>query len=301
MRWLNGRIDRWWLVWIGMCVSLWGVGAAIAADSKSQGPAPRDRSWQVSVAPTYSSGNYGTDTTTSILYVPFSVRRLFRDGDITLTIPFVSIRSTGAVRLLGDVPNRTSNKGPGSSGSGSSGSGSGKGKKADDDPLDSSTRDSGLGDIILRGRYYVVDEGDFVPLIAVTGRIKFPTADEERGLGTGEFDEGFGFEVSKGIGLDWVAFVDGGYTFIGDPEGIDFRNQWWFDLGAGYYLTDRLFLSLYYEEYRAIVAGLSNPRDLLFAANYKATSAWRVYGSFLVGLSDGAPDYGITGGVSWRF
>jgi hypothetical protein len=146
-----------------------------------------------------------------------------------------------------------------------------------------------------------VDERDWVPTIAVTGRIKFPTADENRGLGTGEFDEGFGVEVSKTLVGNWLGFLDFGYTFIGDPPGVDLRNQWYYDFGAGYNVTKNLLLSAYYEEYRALIPQLSNPRDLLFALNYKATSALRFNASLLIGLSDGAPAYGLTSGISWRF
>ncbi len=272
--------------------------------------------WQVSFSPTYSSGKYGTDTTTDIAYLPLSIRRLFDDGDITFTIPYICISSTGAVTLLSGVPNRVSSSG--SSGSGSSGSGSsggsgsgsgsgnsGPGRGSDDkspgNVAPTASTDCGIGDLILRGRYYLVDERDWIPTIAVTGRIKFPTADENRGLGTGEFDEGFGVEVSKTLVGNWLGFVDVGYTFIGDPPGVDLRNQWYYDFGVGYNATKNLLLSAYYEEYRALIPNLSNPRDLLFALNYKATSALRFNASLLVGLSDGAPDYGLTGGISWRF
>ncbi|MGH7227946.1 MAG: hypothetical protein ACREIH_01920, partial [Nitrospiraceae bacterium] len=96
-------------------------------------------------------------------------------------------------------------------------------------------------------------------------------------------------------------FLDLGYTFIGDPPTVNLRNQWNYDLGLGYYFTRDLLGSLYYEEWRALVEGLSNPRDLLFAMNYKATSILRFNASLLIGLSDGAPDYGLTGGLSFRF
>ena len=282
------------------------VWAAGDADQKleERGPQEIERPWQVSFAPTVSTGTYGTDTRTTLIYAPLSVRRLFRNGDISVTVPWVTIHSTGAVRLVGDRPNRTSNSGRGSSGSSGSGSGSEnvtKDKGADDDPLPSATTDMGLGDVIIRGRYYVVDEGDYVPLVAVTGRIKLPTASESRGLGTGKFDEGIGLEVSKGIGLDWLIFVDGGYTFIGKPEGTNFRDQWWYDIGLGYYVTDRWLMSVYYEEYRSIIPGLDNPRDVYVSSMYKLSAAWRITASALVGLSDGAPDFGGTIGVSYRF
>jgi Putative MetA-pathway of phenol degradation len=269
------------------------VGAAV--DRKDE---PKIQNWQVGFSPTYSSGNYGTGSTTNITYLPLAIRRLFDNGDLTFTIPYLCINGDGAVTVLSGVPNRVSKSG--TSGSATSGGGKGKNKQPGNVEPTSST-DCGIGDLIFRGRYYLVDERGWVPTIAVTGRIKIPTADSDRGLGTGQFDEGVGVEVSKKLIGNWLGFVDLGYTFIGDPPDVNLRNQWYYDLGAGYNVTKNLLVSLYYEEYRALIEGLSNPRDLLFALNYKATSALRLNASLLVGLSSGAPDYGLTGGISWRF
>jgi hypothetical protein len=46
---------------------------------------------------------------------------------------------------------------------------------------------------------------------------------------------------------------------------------------------------------------VSNARDLLFSALFKPTSGLRCTGSLTVGLSSGAPNYGLTGGLSYRF
>ena len=60
-------------------------------------------------------------------------------------------------------------------------------------------------------------------------------------------------------------------------------------------------LSLYYEEYRAVVDSVNNARDLLFSALFKPTSALRCTGSFMVDLSNGAPNYGLTAWLSYQF
>ena len=253
-----------------------------------------ERNWQVGFSPSYLAGDYGTGSTTTITYLPFSVRRLFENGDLTFVMPFLCVTSNGSVTVVGGRPNRVNKSGTTGAGAG------GKGKKPGNLEPTSST-DCGIGDLIFRGRYYLVDEREWVPTIAVTGRVKVPTADSDRGLGTGEFDESVGVEVSKKLIGNWLGFMDFGYTFIGDPPDVNLRNQWYYDVGVGYNLTKNLLASLYYEEYRAVIEGLSNPRDLLFAMNYKATEALRLNVSTLVGLSDGAPDYGFTGGMSWRF
>lgn len=147
----------------------------------------------------------------------------------------------------------------------------------------------------------MVEEKDYLPLIAVTGRMKMPTASADQGLGTGAFDYGAGLEISKMLGEKWIAFLDGGYNVIGDPDGINFQNQHWYDVGAGYYVTKDLLCSAYYEEYRAIARGFVNARDVFIATNYTASSAWRFSGGVTVGLSDGSPAYALTVGPSYRF
>jgi hypothetical protein len=292
---------------IGMVLGLWG-GTVLAADPTDKRPQPAsERNWQIGFTPSYSSGNFGTNTTSEFVYVPFSLRRYFRDGDVALVIPFVSVTSNGTATLVGGQPIQTL---PGeclkrggtevdtdkpkclallNAGQGVAGQAAQK------------VTHSGLGDIILRGRYYLVEERDYVPLIAITGRLKIPTASEGKGLGTGALDHGYGIEMSKLIGEKWLAFLDGGYNFIGNPDGVELQNQYWYDVGAGYYFTKNLLGSVYFEEYRALVPGLVNIRDFFFAMNYKASAAWRFNGGVAVGVSNGAPDYVVSIGTSYRF
>lgn len=302
-------LRRQWLRICGILVLVWGCEGqtAHAVDKTDKRPSTSERNWQIGITPSYSSGNFGTNTTSEFVYVPFSVRRYFRDGDVSLVIPFVSVTSNGTATLVGGqpiqtLPQRCLKKGGTeidtdkpeclallNSGQGVAGQAAQK------------VTNSGLGDMILRGRYYLVEERDYVPLIAITGRLKLPTASEGKGLGTGTLDHGYGIEISKLIGEKWLAFLDGGYNFIGNPDGVELQNQYWYDVGAGYYFTKNLLASVYFEEYRALVSGLVNIRDFFFAMNYKASAAWRFNGGVAVGVSNGAPDYVVSIGTSYRF
>src|SRR5262245_37362981 len=160
----------------------------------------------------------------------------------------------------------------------------------------------GLGDIIVRGRYYVLDERGWLPTIALRAHVKAPTASEEKGLGTGRPDEGVGIEVSRTIGRGLVAMVGGGYTKIGDQAGFDFNDTSWYDVGLAQNLArDVVNVSVFFEEYRALVQGLKNSRALVTAVSVKGASGWRLQFSGDFGLSDGAPDHGFTFGASRRF
>ena len=298
---------QWWVLYlvIGFVVTS-GVGLAVAspADKTDQGPPSLspDRNWQIGFTPSYSSGNYGSNTTSTFFYAPLSIRRLFKDGDVTLVIPFVTATTDGRATLVGGNPVRVDNSGPGSSSNaGCSNSGPGKGSCLTGRAQGQKVTTAGIGDIILRGRYYIIEEKDWIPLIAVTGRLKLPTASASEGLGTGKMDEGVGMEVSKLLGDKWITFLDGGFNVIGRPDGLSLRNQWWYDIGAGYYVTKYLMTSVYFEEYRSLVSDSVNIRDLFFGANYTASAAWRFNGGVTVGVSNGAPDYALSLGTSYRF
>ena len=302
-------MGKWGRRIIGAILCLVGTATGgLAADKTDQGPQlASDRNWQVGFTPSYSSGNYGTNTTSTFFSAPISIRRFFSYGDVSLVIPFVTATTDGRTSLVGGTAFRVDDGGGGTPDAGGC-SGKGSTVSGKDRVCGTTTRaagqkvtTSGIGDIILRGRYYAVEEKDWVPLIAVTGRLKLPTASASEGLGTGEMDEGVGMEVSKLLGDKWVAFLDGGYNVIGRPDGLNLRNQHWYDVGAGYYVTSDLMTSVYFEEYRSLVSGRQNARDVFFAMNYRASSGWRFNGGVTVGVSNGAPDYALSTGVSYRF
>ena len=159
-----------------------------------------------------------------------------------------------------------------------------------------------MGDIIVRGRYYVVDERGWLPTVAIRAHFKAPTASADNKLGTGRPDEGIGFEISRVIGGGFMAMVDGGYTLIGKPDGVEFKNRWWYSVGAAKSLGNGVAnLSVFFEEYRAIVPGFANARDIAAVLSLKSASGWRVQLLGEFGLSDGAPDLGFVLGTSRRF
>jgi hypothetical protein len=99
--------------------------------------------------------------------------------------------------------------------------------------------DGGLGDILLDAGYYVLEAHDGLPYVLVEGELKFPTADDERGLGTGAYDETV--RVSSGMTLwDHLKLsLDLGYSFLGQPEDVpvsraDFQNTINIEVGIGY-------------------------------------------------------------------
>jgi hypothetical protein len=235
--------------------------------------------WEVGTSFYSENGKYGTDSYTTTTYIPFTLRRYFKVGDLELVVPFVASNTTGQVIIVGGVPN-----------AGAGGS-----------PV---TREhhGGLGDMIVKGSYDLVDEAHLMPAIDAVGKVKFPTASRTNSLGTGEFDEGGSLEFTKSIGERYVALADVGYMLIGSPPGLDLHNQWHYSLGGGYYfLADKLFGSLSYEQSRALLDDDSDPKDLLLSADYYVTRRLRFGVGIMVGLSTSVGDFGMSFGSHLKF
>jgi hypothetical protein len=275
--------------------------------------------WQVGTAPTFSSGKYGTDSRTEVLHTPITARRLFKDGDLTLVFPMTCIWGSSGVTVVNGTPVRTERLEAAAATTPTTTTRGGETTPSREGTTTSPTRETtdaaattttatlttsscGMGDIIVRGRYYLVDEHALMPTVAIRAHVKTPTADADRGLGTGRLDEGIGIEISRTLGRGSIAMLDGGYTIIGQPAGADYNNTWWYDVGFGQDLgSDAVNLSVFFSEHRAIVPGLPNARDILVALNLKGASGWRIQISGEKGLSDGSPDHGITFGAARRF
>lgn len=266
----------------------WVMAAFLVVAWSSLGGAPETygaepQNWQLSSSLTYESGTYGTSTRSETIYVPFTLKRFFDQGDLSLTVPFLELRTTGETTVVDGTPQRIR-----------------PGRRTDLAPTGTVTK-GGLGDMILKGRYYVVDEHGLLPTIALVAKIKFPTADESQGLGTGKFDEGFGVEVSRRFLERFIGYFDLSYTVIGSPAGVDLKNQTAYDIGLGYQFTPQFLASVFYEERTALLSGQPNPRSFLFTGYFKVTQTFHLNAAVEVGLSDGAPDYGLTAGAGVRF
>jgi hypothetical protein len=279
-----------------------------------------DEQWQVGTAPTFSSGRYGSTTNTEVLYTPITTRRLFADGDLTVVFPWMCVRGSGGVVVVSGTPVVTNPLGTGSTrgaptepttrgNTGRSGDGSDTTRPTADAPVPAGTsvrvpavNACGLGDVVVRGRYYLLDGATWRPTIAVRAHVKTPTANVKRGLGTGRTDEGMGIEVSQGLPGGVALMGDAGYTVIGKTTDMDLRNTWWYDVGVSQDLAGGVLnLSVFFEEYRALVPDEANARDVLAAVSVKAAGGWRFQASAQFGVSEGAPDRGLTFGLSRRF
>lgn len=235
-----------------------------------------DLQWLFSTSVNYTRGDYGTHQTTEIVYVPFTFGVIWDRLDLRLTIPYLSLSSEEVTLTGGGVAVR------------------------EGQPAQRKT-ESGLGDILLRAQLIVFEEGNVFPEIAPYLKIKFPTADEDKGLGTGKFDETLGVDLAKTFLSKWTGFLTLAYTFIGNPPNSHFHNSWSFSLGAAYSVTRPFSIYAFLDYAQAISTHQVDPAGLRFGAEYRITKVMKLTGSIGVGLTDGEADFGVSGGVAFRF
>jgi len=235
--------------------------------------------WKFSTSFNYDTGKYGTEDRTNSVYIPFTLKRYFPDADLSVTVPYLHQSSTGQVTWVGGKPVRVGSR----------------------TRAAVASSESGLGDIMVRGTYILKREGPKSFDLGLAGRLKLPTADESKGLGTGEMDEGVGLEFAKEINASWSILADAYYTIIGDPEGVDYNNQVAMDLGFYKPLTETLGLTVLYETQSAIIDGSADPRSVSGTLSYGAQDGLQFTGGLTLGMSDGSPDMGLSAGFSKKF
>lgn len=261
-------------VWQSVLVSLLGLLPLVPSTALAQ----RDH-FQLKLGPTYDQGDFGTDDTTRTFYLPVTFRYLGDWWDASVTGGFVYLDSPGQITLVEGAPVQT-------------------GAAATE-----RERNAGLSDTLLKARFFVLDDPGtrgWWPALTPFVKLKLPTADEDRNLGTGEADGGLGIEFDKAFG-QFIVFGDASFTFMGDPPGQDLRDRPAFSIGAGYRATETLTVSALLDWRRALVEGNDDPLELYGIVTFRVTRAFSISPYALAGLTDGSPDFGLGVEMSYRF
>ena len=215
----------------------------------------------------YTSGNYGGTQKTEIFYVPFTAK--FENGPWTFRATAPYIRVTGPGNVLGVGADRVTLPGA------------------------NATRrtESGLGDFVTSIFYTAVSETRSPIGLDIGAKVKFGTADRDKGLGTGKTDYSLQADLFKPLGAV-TAFGSLGYRKYGDPAGINFRNVPYGAIGAAYRVSRETTAGAVYDYRPRIVDGGSQLSEATLYLSQRLAGNWKaqVYG--LVGFADASPDWG---------
>ncbi len=277
----------------------------------------------------YSSGKYGGVDRTTITSVPIHAK--YTSGPVTfkVSVPWLHISGAGAVvpSGLGGIGGSGSDSSGSSGGSANSSGGSigvfgcaadnrgGASKPEDDGPCAGTTTtvvtagggtvvvparrtEEGFGDIVAALTYNAINSNGL--LLDVTGKVKFATASESRGLGSGKNDYALQFEAEKSIGKFYIN-AGLGYKWLGDPTGISLRNVWYGALGGGYKVTPETTIGVSYDHASSARNNGPSVQEVSTYVSHRITKAVRLNGSVFKGLSNAVPNWGAGVGLSYAF
>ena len=248
----------WW------CLSFVAV-SSLAVFCVGESAATETLPWRfnLSLGYHYSSGTYGTSDTTEIAYVPLRAKAEIGRWSLQGTVPYLRI------------------SGPGGFVQGPSG------------PVQSKSGEfDGLGDILACGSYILPEATVWMPSVEVFGLVKFPTADRDKGLGTGKFDFGLETEFAWAI-RKFTPFAAVGYRFLGSPPGTQLHDVFQGSVGGLYGVLDALDAGALLDYRQAPSSSVGERLEIVPFASWKVDRHWSVDVYTSAGLATGSPDVGV--------
>jgi hypothetical protein len=220
----------------------------------------------------YTTGDYGGTDSVDEFYLPVTATLDFERIGLRLTVPFLSVSAPELTTITGPDGQPVIGVGP-------------------------RVTESGLGDVLASITVYdvlTVADGDFT--VDLTGKVKFGTADEDKGLGTGEQD--------YSVQADIFRFFDratlmgtAGYTFRGDPAGYALDDAFFAALGASYATTEQTRVGAFFDVRDASVPDTDMLQELSAWVSMRVGDRSNVQAYVLAGVGDSSPDWG--GGLSF--
>jgi hypothetical protein len=224
----------------------------------------------------YTTGTYGTSTTTSILTIPLTARYDREAWTFKAYVPYLEVNGdSNVIPGFGPV------------------NGNGRGHR----PAGEQTRASGLGDSTVSATYNIYGRQSGLGL---TGKLKLATGDEHEGLGTGSNDVSFAVDAFQQIDRNTIFGVLG-YTIFGDSPFGEPDNVVNMGVGASHRLDsgDSVGASLDLRQ-----GGSPAPlpqRELTAFWNHRLDRSWRMQAYVLKGFADGSPDWGAGVSAAYAF
>lgn len=162
----------------------------------------------------------------------------------------------------------------------------------------SSATETGLGDVVVRVGAVLLSETRFGFSVSGSAAAKLPTADEAKGLGTGQTDYGVfaGFH-QRFMGLKFS--LTGGFIVTGDPSGTSYEDIPLAGIGVSkVFGMTNVFASM--EGRGAAVSGAKDPLEASLGAFHLLNKDYALTGGMTFGLNDGGPAFGaILGVIRW--
>lgn len=252
------------------CCAVVLAGFLFAILSSNASAQTTDDNVRLSTGVEYSSGEYGGTETIEDLYVPVIGSVNLGRISFELTVPYLTVTAPAGTTI-------TEPGGEPVSGSGAT------------------TTESGLGDIIAAATLYdVFYHSDYAIALDLTGKIKFGTADKDKGLGTGEQDYTLRADLYKFFD-QFTLMGSAGYKFRGDPADQDLENVFLGSIGGVFAPNDKSRFGVIYDYRESALLDGDAISEVSAFLSRNLNDSWGLQFYAFTGFSASSPDWG--GGV----
>lgn len=223
----------------------------------------------------YSSGGYGESVDTQIVYLPLTFKYELERWTAKATLSYLTVNAPSDT-LIAD------------------------GRPVTEGRSDSRTSASGPGDIVLAAGYAFYEDALGGIVLDAIGKLKLPTADESKGLGTGKADYAFQVDGLKALGsASLVATL--GYRWLGSPQGIVLDDVWFGSIGVVKKLNADWTGGLFHDYRQASTSTGAPQSETTLYVSRRVDTRTRAQLYIIRGFTDGSPDWGIGGAISRSF
>jgi hypothetical protein len=218
----------------------------------------------------FSRGDYGLATDTEVISVPLILGYSTGPWSFDARVPWTRIEGPATVVAGGGTTVRPT-----------------------------TAAESGLGDIFVSSSYRFGAVVGGLNMSA-TVRVKLPTADESRGLGTGLADYYGQVDFYQTFGAI-TPFASLGYSMLGSNATYALEDGPYATAGARFRTSDRTVLAAALNWRDRLVAGGPYGTEAMLAVTHDLNARWRLLVYAMGGFTDASPD--VAGGLqfSYRF
>lgn len=162
-----------------------------------------------------------------------------------------------------------------------------------------SRTESGIGDasVTVTRKF---DPGTSGWYTSFGAKVKFPTADENKGLGTGQTDAAFQFDVTKKFG-DLTPYATVGYQVLGRGALYPMKDGFFGTLGVITLVSDETSMGLAGNWRQPTISGGASASELMVFAQQKITDSSHFQVFVLHGFTDASPSFAIGAMLGWKF
>jgi hypothetical protein len=256
----------------------------------------------------YSRGDYGFAEDTEVFSVPLLLTYTASQWVFRASVPYTRVDGPAdAVGTAGAAGGGSSGAGagglsgliPGLPGSGNN-SGANPSNSSNSSPARPNSRsEAGLGDVVL-GATRMLGPVLGPVQVDLTARVKLPTADEDKGLGTGETDY-YAQADFYFVGERFIPFGTLGYRILSDSDRYALENGAYVSIGSACRLNETTRAGVSLDWRQRVVDGGDDATEASVFVAHDFSSNWNLIVYALTGFTEASPDFGTGGSISYRF